>query len=216
MNTLMDTIATRSDLGYQFSRSSRRVNILQYVGDVVTNSPAAYQYLLLRVSDWLGWSGMAAKVPMCQCMSLQASTGLLKDPQLHLNGVPIPFTLEPVRFLGQNVHVRSTTALSKDAILSKFVSMMKAVDRTLTTRRQKLLLFSGAVCPHLTWPLLIQEFSTTWVEKQLDSITTRYLKWWAGLRIHPYYTFLAPEVVSISPSSPLSIRSYRYHVSASC
>ena len=54
--------------------------------------------------------------------------------------------------------------------------MMKAVDRTPTTRWQKLLLFSGAVCPCLTWPL-----PTTWVEKQLDSITTRYLKQWAGL-----------------------------------
>ena len=124
---------------------------------------------------------MAAKVPKCQCMSLQASTGLLKDLQLHLNGVPIPFTLEPVLFLGRNVHVRSTTASSKDIILSKLVSMMKAVDRTLTTRRQKLLVFSGVVCPRLTWPLLIQVFSTTWVEKQLESITTRYLKRWAGL-----------------------------------
>ena len=141
MNTLVDTIATRSDLGYQLSCSSHRVNILQYADDtcLVANSPVACEYLLLRVSDWLRWSGMAAKVPKCQCMSLQASNGLLKDPQLHLNGVPIPFTLEPVRFLGRNVHVCSTMASSKDTILSKLVSMMKAVDRTLTTRRQKLL-----------------------------------------------------------------------------
>ena len=43
MNTLVGTIATRSDLGYQFSRSSRRVNILQYADDtcLVANSPAA-------------------------------------------------------------------------------------------------------------------------------------------------------------------------------
>ena len=49
MNTLVETIATRSDLGYQFSRSSRRVNILQYADDtcLVANSPAACQYLLL-------------------------------------------------------------------------------------------------------------------------------------------------------------------------
>ena len=183
MNTLVDTISTRSDLGYQFSRSSRRVNILQYADDtcLVANSPASCQHLLLRVSQWLRWSGMAAKVPKCQCISLQASTGMLKDPQLHLNGVPIPFTLAPVHFLGRNIHVRSTTASSKDTILSKLNSVMKAVDRTPTTRWQKLLLFSGAVCPRLTWPLLIQEFSTTWVEKQLDSITTRYLKRWAGL-----------------------------------
>ena len=61
------------------------------------------------------------------------------------------------------------------------VPLMKAVDKTPTTRRQKLLLYSGAVCPRLTWPLLIQEFPISWVEKQLDSITTRYLKQWAGL-----------------------------------
>ena len=120
-------------------------------------------------------------MPTCQCTSLQASTGMVKDPQLHLNGVPIPFTLDPVRFLGRKIHVHSTTASSKDTILSKLNSMMKAVDRTLTTKRQKLLLFSEAVCPRLTWPLLIQEFFTTWAEKQLDSITTRYLKRWANL-----------------------------------
>ena len=100
MNTLVDTISTRSDLGYQFSRSSRRVNILQYADDtcLVANSPASCQHLLLWVSKWLGWSEMAAKVPKCQCISLQASTGTLKDPPLHLDGVPIPFTLDPVRF----------------------------------------------------------------------------------------------------------------------
>ena len=183
MNTLVDTISTRIYLGYQFSSSSRKVNILQYADDtcLVANSPASCQYLLSRVSQWLGWSGMAAKVPKCQCMSLQSSTGVVRDPQLHLGGVPIPCTLDPVRFLGLNVHVRRTTSLSKNTILSKLDAMMKAVDKTPTTRRQKLLLYSRAVCPRLTWPLLIQEFPTSWVVKQLDSITTCYLKRWAGL-----------------------------------
>ena len=115
MNTLVDTISTRIDLGYQFSSSSRKVNILQYADDtcLVANSPASCQYLLSRVSQWLGWSGMAAKVPKCQCMSLQSSTGVFRDPHLHLGGVPIPCTLDPVRFLRLNVHVRRTTSLSK-------------------------------------------------------------------------------------------------------
>ena len=41
-------------------------------------------------------------------------------------------------------------------------------------------MYSAGVCPRLTWPLLIQEFPMTWAEKELDSITTRYLKHWAG------------------------------------
>ena len=145
----------------------------------MANFPTSCQHLLLQVSEWLRWLGMAAKVPKCQCISFQASDALLKDLQLHLNGVSIPFTLESMCFLHRNIHVRFITS-SKNTIPSKFNSMMKAVDRTPTTRRQKLL-FSGAVCSRLTWPLLIQKLSTTWVEKQLDSITIHYLKWWAGL-----------------------------------
>ena len=217
MNTLVDTISSRINLGYQFSSSSRKVKILQYADDtcLVANSPDSCQYLLSRVSQWLGWSGlaakvsrvsqwlgwsgmaakvsrvsqwlgwsgtaakvprvsqwlrwsvmaakvtrvsqwlgwygMAAKVPRVSIHVLgESSTGVLRDPHLHLGGVPIPCTLDPVRFLRLNVHVRRTTSLSKNTIFSKVDAMMKAVD--------KLLLYSRAVCPHLTWPLLIQEF----------------------------------------------------------
>ena len=42
MNTLVDTISLRIDLGYQFSGSQRRVNILQYADDtcLLADSPA--------------------------------------------------------------------------------------------------------------------------------------------------------------------------------
>ena len=72
MCTLIDTVSLRTDLGYKFSNSARTINILQYADDtcLVANSPASCQYLLSMVSDWLRWSGMAAKVPKCQCVSL--------------------------------------------------------------------------------------------------------------------------------------------------
>ena len=56
MNTLVDTISRRIDLGYQFSGSQRRVNILQYVDNMclVTTSPSSCQ------AEWPEWSGMAA------------------------------------------------------------------------------------------------------------------------------------------------------------
>ena len=59
--------------------------------------------------------------------------------------------------------------------------MLEAVDETPLTRGQKLLLYKAGVCPRLTWPLLIEEYPITWVERKLDTITTHYLKQWAGL-----------------------------------
>ena len=183
MNTLVDTITTRIDLGYQLSGSLRRVNILQYADDIclVANSPSACQYLLSKVGDWLVWTGMAAKVPKCQCLSLEGSTGKLRDPQLLLRGASIPFTEKLVRFLGLDVQVASHHVCPRSNIVARLQKMLTAIDRAPLTRRQKFLMYSAGVCPRLTWPLLTQEFPITWVERELDSLATRYIKHWAGL-----------------------------------
>ena len=183
MNTLVDTITQRRDLGYQFTNSPRKVNILQYADDtcIVANCPASCQHLLSRVSDWLKWSGMTAKVPKCQCIALQSSTGKLVDPHLTLNGNTIPFTTQAVRFLGMQVQVPTNSNSARQVIISRLQGMLTAIDETPLTRKQKLLLYSGGVCPRMTWPLLIQEFPATWMEQEVDSLVTRYLKKWSGL-----------------------------------
>jgi hypothetical protein len=183
MNTLLDTISLRSDLGYQFSNSRRRVNILQYADDtcLVANSPASCQYLLNTTADWLLWSGMTAKVPKCQCLSLQASSGKLADPHLTLSGIPIPFSTGAVRFLGMQIQIPRDQAAAREGVTTRLQEMLVAIDETSLTRKQKLLLYSGGVCPRLSWPLLIQEFPATWMEKQVDPMVTRFLKKWSGL-----------------------------------
>ena len=86
MNTLVDTISTHIDLGYQFCNSSRKVNILQYADDtcLVANSPASCQHLLSIVSDWLQLSGMDAKVPVPLLAGLHwESRGPPSPPKWH-------------------------------------------------------------------------------------------------------------------------------------
>ena len=130
MNALVDTtITSKINLGYQFSGSSRKVNILQYADDTCLVANA----LLNEVSQWLRWS---AKVPKCQCISLQGSTGKLKDPQLHLYGASIPFTTDPTRFLGLNVQASSHYTSPRSEIVSKLQVMLRAVNDTPLTRRQ--------------------------------------------------------------------------------
>ena len=77
----------------RFSNSRRRVNILQFADDtcLIANSPASCQYLLDTSSNWLQWSGMSAKVPKCQCLSLQGSSGKLADPHPHSGWNAHPF-----------------------------------------------------------------------------------------------------------------------------
>ena len=183
MNTLVDTITTRIDLGYQLSGSLCRVNILQYADDIclVANSASSCQYLLLKVGDWLVWTGMAVKVPKCQCLSLEGSTGKLRDPQLLLSGASIPFTEKPVRFLALDVQVASHHISPRSNIVARLQEMITAIDRATLTRRQKFFMYSAGVCPHVTWPLLTQEFPIIWVERELDSLATHHIKHWAGL-----------------------------------
>ena len=183
MNTLVDTIFTRIDIGYKFSGSLRRLNILQYTDDtcLVSNTPASCQHLLGMMENWLDWSGMMAKVPKCQCLALQASTGKLVDPQLCLNGASIPFTQDLVCFLGLDMQLPSQTNSARLQIISKLEKMLTTVDRTPLTKRQKLMMRTAGVCPLLIWPLLTQEFPLSWVEAELDSLATRYIKRWAGL-----------------------------------
>ena len=121
---------------------------------------------------------MVAKVPKCQCVVLQASTEKLVDPQLHLNGASIPFTQDPVHFLGLDMQLPSQTNSARPQFISK---LEKTVDRMPLTKQQKLLMYTAGVCPRLIWPLLTQEFPLSWVEAELDSLATRYIKRWAGL-----------------------------------
>ena len=68
INTMVDTLQTRPDLGFLFPNSHHQVNLLQYADDtcIMANSPAAGQHLLDMVDSWLQWSGMRAKV---RCLS---------------------------------------------------------------------------------------------------------------------------------------------------
>ena len=69
-NTLVYTITDKIDIGYipVFRFISTSSN--KYADDthLVANSPASCQFLLKKVS-MIGWSGMSAKVPKCQCIS---------------------------------------------------------------------------------------------------------------------------------------------------
>ena len=141
---------------------------------LIANCPASCQHLLSMVSDWLQWSGMKVMIHKCQMLSLQGSTGKLINPNQMLDGASIPFSSDPVRFLGMEVQVPQNNISARETILSNLHRMLSA---TSLMRRQKLLLYSGGVCPRLTWLLLIQQLPTSWMEQQVNMVDTSCAHW---------------------------------------
>ena len=145
MNSLVDVLSTRRNLRYYCS-TSHQVNVLQYGdGTCLVNSPASCQYLLSLVSEWLSWSGMKAEVPKCQCIllatRLHREAGI--DPHLKLDGIPIPFAKEPVKFLGLRVYKfqKIWNASRVPSCMTSLQTMLDRVDASPVTGHQKLILY---------------------------------------------------------------------------
>ena len=184
INTLVDTLQVRNDLGYTLSDSTHCINLLQYADDtcVIANTPVACQQLLNMVDRWLEWSGMKAKVVKCHSVVIQSSTGHTMDPQLTLSGQKHPFLgNNTIKFLGLPIQIPQKPSAARSDLKQALSRMLQAVDRCPVTRRQKLKLYKLGICPRLNWPLTIHEFSISWIERKLEAMATRFIKRWAGL-----------------------------------
>ena len=115
-------------------------------------------------------------------MAVQASTGQVYDPQLSLCGQTIPFIeTSTFKFLGAPVTIHDGQDKAKSALLDKLHTMLSKVDATLLSSCQKLRLFRDVVYPRLTWGLSLANLPISWVEKNRDTLATKFLKRWTGL-----------------------------------
>ena len=184
INSLVDTLQTRADLGYTLSDTQDKINLLQYADDtcIIADGPATCQHLLTMVERWLTWSGMKAKMPKCFSLALQASSGRTFDPQLMLAGQTLPFMgNQTIKLLGLPIRIPRDPTIAKVNLKESLDRMLKLVDPCPVTQKQKLKLYKLGICPRLNWPLTIHDFPLTWIEKQPEATATRYLKKWAGL-----------------------------------
>ena len=184
INTLIDTLKTKSELGFNLPNSSHKLNLLQFADDscLIAKDSSACQSLLRVVEKWLLWAGMKAKVPKCHSVAIEASTGKPIDPHLKLDGKEIPFLGQTsIKFLGLSISIPRNTNDIRRNLVSLLDKMLKTIDNIPVTRKQKLRLFTDGVCPRLSWLLLTEEFPLSWIETQVQPIATRFIKRWAGL-----------------------------------
>lgn len=114
MNTLSDTLCSRKDLGVTLPSSSISVKHLLYADDVcvISSTPAGCQHLLNMVQRWLEWAQLRAKVPKCQSLVIQASSGKRITSGLSIADQTIPPVEDNTfKFLG-NCRATCITCLS--------------------------------------------------------------------------------------------------------
>ena len=75
----------------------------------------------------------------------------------------------------------SDGSAAKQELKARLKHLLQAVDGCLVTRHQKLKLFKLGICPRLNWLLTIYKYPIMWIERELDLMTTKFLKKWAGL-----------------------------------
>ena len=147
INTLVDTLRRRSDLGYDLT-PSHTVGLLQYADDtcITANSPAACQHLLNMTDQWLLWSRMKVKVPKCHSLAIKSSSAEVVDPHLTISNAAIPFIgSSTISFLGRKIQVPQDKAAAKRELKTKLERMLQLVDQAQVTRHQKLKLYRQGI-----------------------------------------------------------------------
>ena len=72
--------------------------------------------------------------------------------------------------MGMPVRVHSSNDDARSSLQGSLLQMLTVIDQKPLTRHQKLRLFKYGVCPRLSWPLLVEDFPITWLERDLQPL----------------------------------------------
>ena len=125
---------------------------------------------------------MKPKVSKCRALGLQsrtARTSRFFNPQLSLCSEEIPFLdNDTILFLGMPVTSIMSTTGHQESLSAKLLDLLNRVDSSSITTKQKIRLYKDGVCPSLTWGFRVLELPISWVECELESKATRFMKKW--------------------------------------
>ena len=178
---------------YTFSQNaqiSRDVSAYADDLELCSWSPPACQSLLNLTQDYLSWSrSLIARPDKCfaTAMRLTHTTAHSKshygpfDPKLTIAGEPIQYLGDhDFKYLGRQMNTQLSENTCRNDIKTILVALLKRLDDADLASTAKLWLYHHFCTTKLSWFLLINDLTLTFVQ-ELQAIALKFLKSWAGL-----------------------------------
>ena len=174
---------------------------------ISTKDATSNQKVLDRTDIWLEWTKtMAAKPKKCVSTayrqfkrgakpfkSFQPLTDTVYapyDPLLTISNKPIRHILDPTnnddfkskhfKFVGRWISIHLHELDVQLHVKKHFCRLMDIIDKDTTNGMIKLWMYQHGVLSNIAWPFLVQDLPLS-LALELDAITHRHLKKWAGL-----------------------------------
>ena len=147
---------------------------------------------------------MGLKLKPSKCRSLSIVSGKPTDIKFNLGEAAIPtLEAEPHKFLGSIVTFRNTATDVYQYLEEKITNGLENIDKSLVRNEFKLKMYANYFLPSLRYHLTVNDTTSTHLQ-QLDALTDRFIKKWAGIPRPGTLAFLhMPEGLNIKSISTL-------------
>ena len=187
LNTFIQHIKKEeyTQLGYSFHKAFYPRHWFQFAADaaVVTGQEHENQILLNVFSRWCRWANMKIRVDKCHTFSIKKIVSSSKQvlPKLYIENELIPpiKTEEEFKYLqGRYFNFSMDNKTLKELVIDQEKDIFAKIDALPLHPENKIMLYSRYLLSKVSWHLTVADLTKTWVEENLDSLYTYYLRFW--------------------------------------
>ena len=120
-----------------------------------------------------------------KCCALAVSSrpkSRVYDPKLRIGSETVPFVgCSVFKFLGLPFDMSLSPCIVQNKLVEHIDFLCEKIDALCIRRWQKIKIYQLYVCSSMSWLLGLLDLPLSWVERNIDTIITRFLKKWVGL-----------------------------------
>ena len=191
VNTLINTIKDEkvSCLGYVNNFSLNPCHWFQFADDTALISAHEEDNQLLTnvVSKWCTWADLSIRVEKCHTFGIKKYTSKVVqyEPVITLLGKRIPpiQSGESFTYLGKQFNFEMNCEEIKSQLINEINDYLSKIDLFTMKPFSKIRVVQTYVYSKLRWRFSIYPLTVTWIQQNLDSVVSRYLRKWLHIPI---------------------------------
>lgn len=188
-NTLMRTLQqTRfTTLGYQWTGSKGLIlskSWLQFADDaaIISDNSINGQALLNLFSAWCKWANMCIRIDKCCTFGMEkiktSYTQIFPCLFVDTQKIPVIQINDSFKYLGKLFDFSMDDSKAKDLLKKKLHELLQITSSLKCKAQNKIKILKMYIHNQILFELKSYNFSLTWVEQNMDSLCTDYVRRW--------------------------------------